>query len=208
MQTAIISWRDIHTHGDLWWQHLQMRKSLFVDDMSWDIPHTKDAEWDQYDTAATIYVISHKEGKAFAASRMIPTTHDSGGWSYMIRDASLGLLPGIETGVCRNAPQSKQIWEATRFAVCRSLVAPQARNAALVHNAQALATCASRLGAKSLIAMMKPAFIRWLRNQNLPTERFGPTIHTPENERVCAIQMDLTIQRDTPLKAISPAQVV
>ncbi|MFY0623878.1 MAG: hypothetical protein JXQ89_19510 [Pelagimonas sp.] len=183
-----------------------MRKALFVDDMSWDIPHTREAEWDQYDTAATIYVISHIEGRAVAASRMIPTIHESGGWSYMIRDASLGRLPGIEKNICANAPQCENIWEATRFTVCPSLSEPQARNSALSHNAQALAQCASDMGATSLIAMMKPAFIRWLRGIDLPTKRFGPNIVTPENERVCAIQMDLAALRDAPAKAPSPAQ--
>jgi N-acyl-L-homoserine lactone synthetase len=197
MQTAIITWRDIHEHGDLWWQHLKLRKTLFVDQMQWGIPHTKEAEWDQYDTAATVYIVTHDSGSVLAASRMLPTTHESGGWSYMIRDAALGRLPGIAPEICATPPQCPTIWEATRFTVNSDIADPKERNTALQENAKELARYAANLGAQSLIAMMKPAFIRWLRSIDLPTSRLGPNIVTPESDKVCAMQMDLSTVRQT-----------
>lgn len=190
MLTTILSWATIHEHGDLWFQHHQMRKAMFVDEMGWNVPHTDGAEWDQYDTPATIYVITHAGGRVLAASRMNPCVIQAPLWSYMIRDAAKGLLDGIPDTILADPPQDPETWEATRFAADPSLPS-QTRNEALKVNAQALADEAKRRGIKRLIALMPPAYIRWLRSAGLPSARMGPTVTLPDGSRTCVIQMPL-----------------
>lgn len=190
MQTSIIKWNTIHEFGDLWWQHLQLRKQLFVDSKGWQIPHNSLAEWDQYDNANTIYVITHKEGRAIAASRLNPCNFESAGWSYMIRDAVLGRLPGIPADIADLPPTDPDTWEATRFTVDPTLTSEE-RNAALSQNATALAAAAREIHAKRLIALMPPAYIRWLSSIGLPTHRLGPTRQDAEGDRICVMEMPI-----------------
>ncbi len=190
METSIIEWKTIHKHGDLWWQHLTLRKNLFVDKQNWSIPHNGQAEWDQYDTANTVYVITHENNQAIAASRLNPCNFECGGWSYMIRDACEGKLEGIPPEISQEPPTASNIWEATRFTVDPSLD-DKHRNDALIRNAIDLVDAAKGKGASQLIALMPPAFIRWLSSAGLPTKRAGPTCLDGQGNRICVMAMHL-----------------
>ena len=190
MKTTIIKWSNIHNHGDLWWQHLQLRKRLFVDSQMWDVPHNELAEWDQYDTASSSYVVTHQNGRVIAASRLNPCSFESGGWSYMIKDATLGKLSGIPPDILTSLPFGDSTWEATRFTVDPSLNSSE-RNLFLSQNAHALSNAARDLGAKNLIALMPPGYVRWLSKLGLPTSRLGPTKLDGSGDRICVIKMDL-----------------
>ncbi|UWQ77629.1 hypothetical protein K3725_09865 [Leisingera sp. S132] len=190
MQHSVVSWKTIHEHGQLWWLHLKMRKQLFVDEMQWAIPHTEEAEADQYDTPQTHYVISHANGAPLAASRLNPTYGNFGDWSYMINDACEGKLPGIPDTLMETPPRERGVWEATRFTVDPSI--PQAeRNSILAENALALTGAARTLGASKLIALMPPAYVRWLTSIGLPTTKAGPTVKDGQGKRICVMEMAL-----------------
>jgi len=195
METSVISWSNIHEHGPLWFKHHCLRKQLFVDEMLWDIPHNDRAEWDQYDTASTLYVITHDTGRVLAASRLNRCNHNSGGWSYMIRDAALGKLQDIPSGLIDSAPIGCSTFEATRFTTDPNLDA-ETRNSALQENATQLARTAVLHGATTLIALMSPAFVRWLRKAGLKANRIGPIVKTGDGNRVCVIGADLTERID------------
>lgn len=188
MKTTVIKWSTIHENGPLWWEHLKLRKRLFVDQNNWSIPHNSAAEWDQYDTANTIYVITHIDGQPIAASRMNPCSFESGGWSYMIRDAALGRLNGIPIDIIDEPPTCRCTWEATRFTVNPDLPS-DLRNEALAENAKALAAAAKTEGIQRLIALMPPAYIRWLSKCGLPTSRAGPNKVDTEGKRICVMEM-------------------
>lgn len=188
VETRVITWSNIHQNGDLWWQHLQLRKQLFVDHEAWDVPHNELAEWDQYDTANSIYLITHEKGKVVAASRLNPCHFESGGWSYMIKDATDGKLPGIPADILSNAPVQPNTWEATRFTVDPSLPSDE-RNRFLAANAVALRAEARKRGASNLLALMPPAYVRWLSGNGLPTKRLGPIRLDGTGARICVIGM-------------------
>ncbi len=190
VETNIINWSSIHKNGDLWWQHLKLRKRLFVDHEAWEVPHNEVAEWDQYDTANSIYVVTHDQGRVLAASRLNPCSFEGGGWSYMIKDAIEGKLPGIPQDILLQTPDRAGTWEATRFTVDPTL-SSQDRNTYLAANAQALKLEAKSRGAKELIALMPPAYVRWLTSNGLPTKRLGPTKRDGTGSRICVIGMDL-----------------
>lgn len=190
MQTNIITWSTIHHFGSLWFEHLEVRKRLFIDVHGWNVPHNDRAEWDQYDTAATAYIITHRSGRVLASSRLLRCDHDSGGWSYMIRDAAKGRLQGIPANLIQAPPTSSDTWEATRFAADPVLPA-DLRNAALSENARQLIRYAEQQGASSILALMPPAFVRWLRQAGLETKRAGPIVQTGDGQRACVIASSL-----------------
>ncbi len=187
MQTHIITWATIHQHGDLWWQHHEIRKRLFVDAKRWNIPHTDAAEWDQYDTPATVYVITEDGGRVIAASRLNPCT-DREPFSYMIRDAALGRIANIPAGIIDTAPVCPDTFEATRFTVDPEAPSPAQREAAAT-NARAIAEEARARGGRHLLALMAPGFARWLTRLDLPTEQIGPVCRDAEGAKICVLRM-------------------
>lgn len=190
MKTAILNFENIHQHGDLWLQHLKLRKSLFVDEKGWQVPHNTIIEWDQYDTGNTQYIISHIEGQVVAASRLNPCSFEACERSYMIRDAQLGRLEGFPKLQFDNPPTNCDVFEATRFTVNPSLQQTQ-RTQALEHNAQALAVTARNLGASKLIALMHPGFAGWLSRLGLPTSHVSPPVRDKDGSKICVLQMEL-----------------
>jgi N-acyl-L-homoserine lactone synthetase len=190
VEHAVVTWKTIHEHGPLWWEHHKLRKRLFVDQKAWDIPHNSEGEWDQYDTPDTAYVITHKNGRPLAASRLNQCNVQHGHWTYMIRDACAGKLPGIPAEIMASPPTDASIWEATRFTVDPDL-SPDERNEVLALNAKALADTARAFGASKLIALMPPAFVRWLTSLGLKTVRAGPTCRDGLNNRICVMEMPI-----------------
>ena len=190
METICLTWETAHHFGNLWYQQHRIRKALFVDQYGWSVPHNNDVEWDCYDNPNTQYVLTHIDGRIIAASRFNPCSFDGGTFSYMIRDAVLGRLPSIPNDILENPPVDHRTWEATRFAVDPNLPLPD-RNTALAENARAIAQAAKSIGAHSLIALMQPAFIRWLKQASLPAERIGPVVRDESGSRICVIHMDL-----------------
>lgn len=98
------------------------RKSIFVDRMAWPLHHANGVEFEQYDTLNdTAYVIAHRNGEVVGGARLKRTDKVTGNgmvqYSYMIRDAHLGLLPGMPNDLCYNEPPvDKRCWELTRLA--------------------------------------------------------------------------------------------
>lgn len=97
-----------------------LRKQVFVDRMSWPLHHSEGIEFEQYDTFDTAYVIAHRDGEVVGGARLKRTDkmHGDGKivYSYMIRDAHLGLLPGMPENLCSEAPPVEpESWELTRF---------------------------------------------------------------------------------------------
>ena len=190
MKTSYFNFENIHEYGDLWVQHLKIRKSLFVDEKGWNVPHNKHIEWDQYDTGNTIYVISHSDGIVFAASRLNPCDYEAYDRSYMIRDAYLGRLKNFPDLAFNAPPTDSTTFEATRFATNPAL-SQEIRTQALAHNANALADVAQVFGARRLIALMHPGFARWLSRRGLATKQVSPIVKDFDGSKVCVLQMDL-----------------
>lgn len=111
--------RDMHRYN-LVAGFFQLRKRVFVDRMSWPLHHADGIEFEQYDTLDTVYIIAHDNGEVIGGARLKRTdkTHGDGKvvYSYMIRDAHLGLLPGMPESLCSDTPPVEaSSWELTRF---------------------------------------------------------------------------------------------
>lgn len=102
---------------------LELRREVFINKMDWQLFSHAQIEYEQYDAITTTYVIAHEGGQVVGGARLIrtdnrlPTAYDARThYSYMIRDAYLGLLPGLPTDICDvEPPVSNSVWELTRF---------------------------------------------------------------------------------------------
>jgi len=173
MQTIICDWSTIHNFGPLWYEHLKVRKRAFVDAQGWNVPHTDEVEWDQYDTPLTTYIITHDLGRVLTASRLLPCSYCGPMHSHMIRDATLGRLASIPADIIDKPATDARSYEATRFTADPDL--PRAvRVAALRENALELMRHCDRIGAERVFALMPPGFVAWLRRAGLSARPAGP----------------------------------
>lgn len=91
IEETVISVGNQHRYGQLFIDNLKARKTVFIDQKSWDLPHTEGMEFDQYDTPQSRSVVIHEYGRVLAGVRLLPTTARCGCYSYMLRDAQLGV---------------------------------------------------------------------------------------------------------------------
>lgn len=143
---------------DLVAKFLEFRKKVFVDQMCWPLHHAEGIEFEQYDTFDTAYVIAHENGEVVGGARLKRTDklHGRGKvrYSYMIRDAHLGLLPGMPDDLCYRAPPvDPGCWELTRFAAL-----PRPRLAERI--LEAANDYLHRIGAHECLFLGPPAFLR------------------------------------------------
>lgn len=181
METIICDWSSIHLHGPIWFEHLKVRKRAFVDGQGWDVHHTNEVEWDQYDTPLTKYVITHDGGRVLTASRVLPCSFSGPNYSNMIRDAALGRLPNIPPGIVATASTETTSFEATRFTADPSLPR-RTKVDALRKNAINLIAHCERSGAKRVFALMPPGFVAWLRRADLNAHAVGPITENHKGE--------------------------
>ena len=101
---------------------LILRKEVFIDQMHWQLTHMEAMEFEQYDSMDATYVIAHVDDQVVGGARLLRTDRQVGmgklRYSYMIRDAYLGHLPGIPADLCAEEPPlDDKVWELTRLAV-------------------------------------------------------------------------------------------
>jgi acyl homoserine lactone synthase len=113
----IVRWMDAQ-YGDLLRQYHHLRKKVFVDTLKWNLPVHDGMEWDQYDSPRATYILIEEDGICVGGCRMLRCDHAhtiaGTTYSYMLRDAHLGLLPGFPPTVIDNPPVSAEDWEMTR----------------------------------------------------------------------------------------------
>lgn len=156
---------------DLVTKFLHYRKEVFVDRKEWALNVAEGVEFEQYDTFETVYVIAHVQREVIGGARLkrTDTTWGTGKivYSYMIRDACLGLLPGMPADLCYDEPPvDPDAWELTRFAA----QAPGVANAILRRVNEYL----FEEGATRCLALGSPAFMRMAQRAGWPVSRLGP----------------------------------
>lgn len=100
----------------------EYRKKIFVDRMAWPLHNAEGIEFEQYDSFNdTVYVVAHRGAEVIGGARLKRTDAISCSgrvrYSYMIRDAHLGLLEGMPGDLCHEEPPvDDRCWELTRLA--------------------------------------------------------------------------------------------
>lgn len=176
MQTTTLSFQNMHSHGQLFTDVLKARHESFVVQRNWDLPTVDGMEFDQYDTPQSRWIAVHHLGEVLAGIRMTPTTARCGIYTYMIRDAQLGLLDTIPAELLYDdAPVSPQVWEASRVFVAAHVPA-KARAQVQACLMQEMVRTARDEGATQLLGLCPRVWMRWMRRLGYQTEHVGPCL--------------------------------
>ncbi len=175
VRATVLSFQNMHLHGDLLVNFLKARRNTFIDRLQWRLSVSDGMEYDQYDTPACRWVVIHEFDEVIGGIRISPTTARCGMYSYMLRDAQRGLLEEIPTDVLYfEAPVSDTIWEASRLFVSQDV--PSARRSTVQSILmRALGTAAQNMGALQVIGIVPAVWSRWLRRLDLDAVPVGPT---------------------------------
>lgn len=188
MQTTTLSFSNLHNHGELFANLFRARKQSFIIQKNWDLPESEDMEFDQYDTPQSRWVAIHERGEVLAGVRLTPTTARCGIYSYMIRDAQLGILGGDipQDLLYGEAPVAPTTWECTRVFVSDGVPMALRRE---VRNAMIGAMCKSArdCGANKLITMTNSIWPRWAGRCGLEIEPVGRRMRFADGEFQCVL---------------------
>lgn len=173
MQSATISFANMHNHGELFANILRARRESFIVRNQWDLPEVMGMEYDQYDTPQSRWLAVHQNGKVLAGVRLTPTTARCGIYSYMIRDAQQGLLESIPSDLLFDtAPVDEATWEVTRGFVCTGIPASIRQKVRIKLVLEMLRT--SRIeGIGRMLALLPSNWNRWAARCNLDMKAAG-----------------------------------
>ncbi len=176
MQTTTLSFGNMHTHGALFTDVLRARRQSFIVQRKWELPETDGMEFDQYDTPQSRWIAVHHLGEVLAGIRMTPTTARCGIYTYMIRDAQLGLLDAIPSNLLDEpAPVSDQVWEASRVFIAHHVPA-SLRLQVQARLMDQMVRTAREEGASQLLGLCPRAWMRWMRRLGYDTRHVGPCL--------------------------------
>lgn len=174
VRSSVVSFLNMHFHGDLLVCFMRARKKTFIDRLNWQLPEADGMEFDQYDTPLCRWVIIHEFGDVVAGIRLTPTTAKCGVYSYMLRDAQRGLLDEIPRDVLFfEAPVSSSIWEASRLFISQE-VPSHRRSQVQAVLMETLSRAAREMGASQVIGIVPAVWSRWLRRLDLDAVPVGP----------------------------------
>ncbi len=178
VRVTTLSISNIHNHGELFANFLRARKKVFIGQRGWSLPEVDGMEFDQYDTPRARWVVIHEYGEVLGGVRLTPTTAQCGHYSYMIRDAQLGIIDTIPADVLFfKAPVTPLIWEATRLFISSDI--PAARRTDLQRLLlEKMAEAAADLGAAHVIGIVPAVFSKWMTRLGLLSAvQVGPVMN-------------------------------
>ena len=201
MPVTTLGFENLHHHGELFVKFLRARRASFIERNRWDLLEAEGMEYDQYDTPASRWVVVHEDGEVQAGLRLTPTTARCGIYSYMIRDAQLGLLEGIPRDLLDfEAPVAPDIWESSRVFVMAN-VPSRARTRVQAAMMKEMIRAAKECGAVSVLGLVPAVWSRWIGRLGLHADPAGPELNI-DGWRTQVAMMDL---RPRPETAAQPA---
>lgn len=173
IKTTSMSFRNMHEHGDLVLKYMEARKKIFIDRLKWHVPQNDGLEFDQYDTPYCRWVVLHEFGEIIGGVRLVPTTAKCGVYSYMLRDAQIGILEDLPTDVLFfKAPVEEGIWEASRFFITEEV--PAKRRLAVQNLLfRAMNDTAKENGAHFILGIVPYVWARWARRLDITATPIG-----------------------------------
>ena len=191
MQVTTLSYENLHNHGELFANMFRARRQTFIEHKNWDLPEANGMEFDQYDTPASRWVAVHEFGRVLAGVPLTPTTAHCGIYSYMIRDAQLGLLPSLPKDLLfEEAPVAPHIWESSRVFVSNDVPA-KLRLRVQCSLIDEMVRSARDFGATSLIGIVPEHSPRLARRTGIDCVPAGRVIETDEGERSVCVNISL-----------------
>jgi N-acyl-L-homoserine lactone synthetase len=174
MQSATLSFANMHNHGELFANILRARRESFIVRNRWELPETMGMEYDQYDTPQSRWLAVYDDlGRVMAGVRLTPTTARCGIYSYMIRDAQRGLLDSIpEDLLYTDAPVDEGTWEVTRGFVAHDIQA-NLRQRVRMHLVMQMLRTSREEGIRRMLALLPTNWDRWAARCKLDMSAAG-----------------------------------
>ncbi|WP_371224870.1 acyl-homoserine-lactone synthase [Roseovarius sp. 2305UL8-3] len=173
VRSNTLTFRNMHEHGELLTRYLEARKAIFLDRFGWCVSETDGMEFDQYDTPFAHWVILHQFGEILGGVRMLPTTAKCGIYSYMLRDAQLGMLEDLPTDILFfPAPVEHNVWEATRFFITDAVPAVQRRQIQSLLF-RSMSRAAAENGGSYILGVVPAIWSRWARRIGVSATPIG-----------------------------------
>jgi len=187
LEETVVHIGNQYRYGQLYSDFLKARKSVFIDQKEWDLPHTEGMEFDQYDTPQSRSVVIHEYGRVLAGVRLLPTTAQCGCYTYMLKDAQRGMLPDIpEYVLYEDAPVMPHVWEATRLFLSKNEPAHR-RLAIQTKLIRGMARAATEQGATHVIGIVPAVFQRWMNRLGMSALPLGPKLNISGDNTQAAI---------------------
>ncbi len=183
MQNIRFDFSDFHRHGRAFYEFLELRKKVFVDELKWDVPHNDVVEMDQYDTPVAHYSLVMRDGVVIGGARAMATTAAWGTHTYMLRDAYLGKLPHIPPPIMSVDIATPKVWECTRLVISGDIQTHAERTECLELIVDGLVDLVRLHGAEELICLSSLHLMRALRQIGYDVSRLGETYRNEEDGR-------------------------
>ncbi len=173
IRSTTISFRNMNEYGGLLVNYLEVRKAIFLDQLGWHVSESDGMEFDQYDTPFCRWIVIHQFGEVLGGVRMVPTTAKCGTFSYMLRDAQMGMLEDLPTDILFfEAPVEHSVWEATRFFITDSVPAQQRQRVQSLLF-RSMSQTAMENGATHVLGIVPALWARWARRLGVNATPIG-----------------------------------
>jgi len=190
MQNITFNIAQMHNFGSSFYDFLRLRKTFFVDNLGWNIPHDDEVEMDQYDNPQAWYSLVLRDGKVIGGARAMSTKAEWGSHTYMLRDAVQGKLIDIPAHVLGRDIQQDDMWECTRLVMSDEVSTHAERSECLSKIVGGLVDVAAENGASQLMSLSPLALMRALRQLGFGAERIGePYLNDNDGRRYAVLSM-------------------
>lgn len=183
MENICFDFSDFHRHGRAFYEFLELRKKVFVDQLKWDVPHNETVEMDQYDTPLAHYSLVLRDGVVIGGARTMATSSVWGEHSYMLRDAWSGKLPHIPRQVMSVEIASPLVWECTRLVISDEITGHGDRATCLGLICDGLVGMARAKGGTTMISLSPLPFMRAMRQLGYQVTLLGDAYRSGEDGR-------------------------
>ena len=146
----------------------RLRHEVFKERLAWEVGSQAGRERDMFDDLDPVYIVCEHEGEVLGSWRLLPTTSP-----YMLKDVFPELLYGMP------APEAKDVWEISRFAVSKRVVGNDSLGTIKTVTNLLLGQLfefAQRRNISRIVAVADVRFERILKRAGLLTQRFGPPL--------------------------------
>jgi N-acyl-L-homoserine lactone synthetase len=174
MQSATLSFANMHNHGELFANILRARRESFIVKNRWDLPETMGMEFDQYDTPVSRWLAVYSDAGA-GPRRGSPYAHHRALRHLLLHDPrrATGAL-GIDSlgPPLREAPVVDGVWEVTRGFVAADIPASLRHKVRLRLVMQMLKTSREE-GIRTMLALLPVNWDRWAARCKLEMRAAG-----------------------------------
>lgn len=206
MRGITFNFIDLHQHGRAFSEFLSLRKSFFVDELGWDIPHDHSVEMDQYDNPTAWYSLVLRDDKVVGGARTMSTTAKWGAHSYMLRDAIMGQLEDIPESILGHEVATPDVWECTRLVISNEVDTQFERKECLKLIVDGLMNVAAHEGARELISLSPLSLTRALRQLGFGAKRIGEPYKNEGDGRRYAVLSMPTLRDEETTEFVVPRQ--